>query len=124
MLFRPFDEVLMKHTIEGRPALIPPKFYHSRFEDSFLKNSYKNSKKFLRNILEEKKISELIVKDKIGFGASIKSIVSKNKLELSKSIKNLVESNLFDHNYIEEIFNSNDTTSIFRLFALSCWLEK
>ena len=77
LLFRPFDEVLMKHTIEGRPALIPPKFYHSRFEDSFLKNSYKNSKKFLRNILNEKNISELIVKDKIGFGASIKSIVSK-----------------------------------------------
>ncbi|EEE39780.1 asparagine synthase (glutamine-hydrolyzing) [Prochlorococcus marinus] len=124
LLLKPFDEILMKYTIEGRPALIPPKLYHSRFEQSFLNNSYQKSKKSLRDILFNKRLSKLIVKNKSGFGAPIKEIVLSNKLEISNSIKNLLSTGLFDENFIREIYSSNDTTTIFRLFALSCWLQK
>tara|TARA_Y100001968_G_C19139952_1_gene610932 strand:+ start:74 stop:661 length:588 start_codon:yes stop_codon:yes gene_type:complete len=123
LLLRPFDEILMRHTIEGRPGLLPKSIIHNRYKDTLKKRDYQNNKSILREILKEQKLISNITKKKTGFGGPMQDFYKYNSEYLIKKISILKTSKLFKDKQIDKTIKYGSSQIILRLFALAIWVE-
>ena len=124
LLLLPFDNILMHHTLEGRPSLIPNSPYP--YLSLTMPSNISYSKPTVRQLLSQHFPEALKPFPKSGFGAPFAHYIATNLPHVIERIQLLSSLPFFTglqlSMFIQDSIDRNSFQSLLRLYCLSTWI--